>query len=369
MKTDYEPRVCTRYRVITLLSVLLSACGGSGDEPSKVNNAVPLVNAGIDQTVFGGVSVILSGSSSDSDGSISSYIWTQKSGASVSLENSNLESASFIAPIGTEDETLTFELTVTDNGGASSKDIVSVIVEYYVNEGGTPNNPSVIDFKASNKISIDEFDNYFEYDAKEGEVIYIHAILNERLDDQMFTRCSSNPEAYYTGIKIIGKFTSCSRDLKYTFPTSETYQFNIGFPYSNIGYFDAAIVGDSDDTLSSTVVGVGGKPDAPTLIDFDSDNFISGNSLNNYYRLNVKAGDTLTIHTYSEYNATDRDSTRCASSGAFHNSYIYGISIDDEGYYCNSTYNKTFDNAGEHIIHFRFLHESGGYFRAALAPK
>lgn len=367
MKTDYIPRVCTKYSAVTLLSLLLFACGGSSEEPSKAINAVPLVNAGVDQTVNGNESVSLSGSGSDSDGSISSYVWTQKSGTSVSLLNNTLENANFIAPINMEDETLSFEFAVTDNDGATSKDIVLITVNKSVNDGGKPSNPSAISFEVKNRISVDAFDNYFEYDAKAGEQIFIHATLESRLDDQMLARCGANPEIYYTGIKVIGEFSSCSKDLKYTFLTSGVYQFNIGFPYANIGFFDAVIVGDSNDTLPTTVTGYGGQPDSPALIDFDSDNIISGNNINNYYQLSVKAGDTLTIQTYSEYNATGTDNARCANNGSFHNSYAYGIAIDDEGYDCNPTYSKTFVNAGEHIIHFRFLHDSAGYFRASLA--
>lgn len=367
MKTDFVPRVSTKYSAFTLLSILLTACGGSGGEPSRADNALPIVNAGADQTVHGNDNVSLLGNASDSDGSISSYLWTQQSGTSVSLQSSNLQSANFIAPMSAKDETLTFELTVTDDVGASSKDIVSIMINNSINEGGTSSKPNAINFNIKNRISADDFQNYFEYDAKAGEQIVIHATLESRLDEQMLARCGANPEIYYTGIKVVGEFSSCSKDLKFTFPTSGTYQFNFGFPYSNIGFFDAVIVGDSNDTLPTSVTGYGGKPDSPALIDFDSDNIISGNNINNYYVLKFDAGDTLTVQTYSEYNLTGTDKARCGANGSFHNSYAYGIAIDDESYDCNSTYSKTFDKAGEHIVHFRFLHDSAGYFRASLA--
>jgi hypothetical protein len=71
--------------------------------------------------------VTLTGSSSsDSDGTIASYAWVQQSGASVTLSSNSVAQPTFTAPVA--GSTLTFQLTVTDNSGASSTDTVSVSV-------------------------------------------------------------------------------------------------------------------------------------------------------------------------------------------------------------------------------------------------
>ena len=111
---------------------LLSACGGSDSDSSNdvetEVNQVPTVSAGEDLTVDENTSVTLAGSASDSDGTISSYAWTQSSGTSVTLDSTTSDSVSFTAPDVDSDETLVFTLTVTDDAGDSSSDSVSVTV-------------------------------------------------------------------------------------------------------------------------------------------------------------------------------------------------------------------------------------------------
>ena len=96
-----------------------------------INNEPPIANAGVDQFIGQNYLVQLDGSaSSDSDGSIASYSWQQvdDSGHSVTLNDSASAQPSFITPEVELDTNLRFELTVTDNLGASSSDIVIVTV-------------------------------------------------------------------------------------------------------------------------------------------------------------------------------------------------------------------------------------------------
>jgi hypothetical protein len=84
-------------------------------------NAAPTARAGNDQKVYVGESVILNGSLSTDDGTITSYSWTEGStvlSTSASFSPSNLS-------VGTH----TIGLTVTDNGGGkSSIDYVTITV-------------------------------------------------------------------------------------------------------------------------------------------------------------------------------------------------------------------------------------------------
>jgi hypothetical protein len=69
----------------------------------------------------------LSGSGTDTDGSISSYSWTQTSGESVTITDSTSSSASFNITTATQ-VILTFQLTVTDNDGTTGSDTVNFTV-------------------------------------------------------------------------------------------------------------------------------------------------------------------------------------------------------------------------------------------------
>ncbi|WP_405230232.1 PKD domain-containing protein [Lentisalinibacter sediminis] len=121
------------YRKFTLIALvsLLAACGGGGGGGGGTiapPNEAPVADAGADQQVRGGDTVSLSGAgSSDSDGTINSYTWSQTAGTSVTLQGASTASASFTAP--NVAETLEFTLTVRDNDGASASDAVAVTIE------------------------------------------------------------------------------------------------------------------------------------------------------------------------------------------------------------------------------------------------
>ena len=99
-------------------------------------NALPSANAGSDQSVDEQTTTTLSGSGSDTDGSIASYAWSQLSGSSVTLSNADTATVSFTAPTLTAQEQVSFRLTVTDNEGGTATDDVVVTVNP-VNESPT----------------------------------------------------------------------------------------------------------------------------------------------------------------------------------------------------------------------------------------
>jgi hypothetical protein len=114
---------------LLFLSVLMTACGGGGGSDktttptAQPTNVSPNANAGVDQSVNEEVVVTLSGSGTDSDGTVASYLWSQTAGVTVSLTGSSNASASFSAPTINSNETLTFQLTVTDDDGTTATDI------------------------------------------------------------------------------------------------------------------------------------------------------------------------------------------------------------------------------------------------------
>jgi hypothetical protein len=106
----------------------LSACGSDDNtpDPDPVNVA-PTVSAD-DTTAIEGSAVSITASGQDTDGTIASYAWTQKSGTTVELAGSDAASVSFTAPTVVADEALEFTVTVTDDGGATAATDVTVSV-------------------------------------------------------------------------------------------------------------------------------------------------------------------------------------------------------------------------------------------------
>ncbi len=94
-------------------------------------NVSPVADAGPSQTVPSRARVFLDGTASyDPDGTIVSYAWTQISGPTVRLRRADTATPVFRAPKVTNypGVTLVFELTVTDNNGATATSEVTVTV-------------------------------------------------------------------------------------------------------------------------------------------------------------------------------------------------------------------------------------------------
>ena len=92
-------------------------------------NRPPAADAGRDQSVASGAAVTLSGSGSDPDGDALSYVWRQTDdGPTVTLNGASSATATFTAPTVSARTTLEFQLTVTDNAGATASDTVDVTV-------------------------------------------------------------------------------------------------------------------------------------------------------------------------------------------------------------------------------------------------
>lgn len=120
----------------------LAATNTEGTETSTMTatveaipNVGPTANAGANQSVAAGATVTLDGTgSTDSDGTIVSYAWTQAAGDAVTLTGATTATPSFTAPSTNAQQTLTFELTVTDDGGLTATDSVDVQVAAQVIE-------------------------------------------------------------------------------------------------------------------------------------------------------------------------------------------------------------------------------------------
>lgn len=120
-----------------LLAAALTACGGGGGggstptPPPPPTNQAPTANAGPDQAAASGSTVTLNGSgSTDTDGSIASYSWTQTAGPVVALTGATSSGPAFCAPAVATATVITFTLGVTDNGGLASaaQDAVTITV-------------------------------------------------------------------------------------------------------------------------------------------------------------------------------------------------------------------------------------------------
>ncbi len=127
--------VNAKEQIYTFSYTVVDDKGASSSDDTHVTvitNKAPTSDAGEDQTATENDTVTLDGSgSTDTDGEISSYLWTQidSTGVTVTLSDATAATPSFIVPdIETAGITLSFRLTVADDDGAQSTDDVSVDV-------------------------------------------------------------------------------------------------------------------------------------------------------------------------------------------------------------------------------------------------
>ena len=116
--------------------LFLSSCGNSDNNNSNdVNSSTPNVSPVIAEIAELNVSerdpVTITSSASDSDGTISSYLWTQASGSTIELAKNDTSTLSFIAPELSATEVFTFDLLVTDNNGATATQSVTVNINAF----------------------------------------------------------------------------------------------------------------------------------------------------------------------------------------------------------------------------------------------
>lgn len=99
---------------------------GGAAPPPPAANQVPTANAGTDKTItLPTSSVTLTGSGTDADGSIVSYLWTKISGNGGTISSTTNASTNIT---GLTEGSYTFQLKVTDNAGATSTDNVIINV-------------------------------------------------------------------------------------------------------------------------------------------------------------------------------------------------------------------------------------------------
>ncbi len=133
---------------------------------SLIVTGCAIADAGSDQLVNSGDTVVLDGSKSSSDaGKSLTYSWSQVKGMEVKLENADTAKASFVAPSVEAEERLLFKLRVAEEGTrSSSTDYVAVTVKPSTNPP-VDTTPPVITLNGESNLTLYVGANYTELGA------------------------------------------------------------------------------------------------------------------------------------------------------------------------------------------------------------
>lgn len=252
------------------------------------------------------------------------------------------------------------------DGGDDSSSSTPPVDE--INAGGPPSNPSPVSFSAKNKITPNEIENYFTFEAKKDEELIIHSTLDFAISDTRISQCMAAPGESYTGMIISGLTYTCHYYLKKEIPQNGTFTLYSEYPDGNQGYFEARVFNINNKEYLG-YDGKGGFPDKPHLISHGQQHEINVNTLSNYYYIDMKAGQTLTMQAYLDGNIDEQVPSRCVTYPHYSNPDSFGFSQAwRKGSYTSSYYNcstkakVTFSSDGVYEMHVRMPYQIGGYF-------
>jgi hypothetical protein len=117
------------------LTATSSTGSSSYDEVKVTVDAPPVVNAGTDKSITLplAAAIVMTGSATDSDGTISKYLWSKYSGPNVTVSNTTTPSMTISKVY---EGTYVFKLAVTDNLGVTAYDYVTVVVQTSASSSG-----------------------------------------------------------------------------------------------------------------------------------------------------------------------------------------------------------------------------------------
>ena len=248
------------------LGFVLTISDGYGASNSKAttvsvsDNFAPQVDAGDDQSTSAGNLVNLLGSASDSDGSITDITWQLSSGSGVILSGTSTLTTSFVAPSSSSELTLVFQLSVTDDRGASASDTVTITVAAYQEptidsaiSTSVPENTSGIVYTVSATSSADEVLSYdfsgadiddFTIDSDNGTITFSNPPDYENPTD------SNGDNVYQLSFEVSDSVNTLSQAL--SIDVTDLDEFDVIAPEDN----DAAANEIAENSAANTLVGI-----------------------------------------------------------------------------------------------------------------
>jgi hypothetical protein len=206
----------SQYKILlikTLLtSSLLLGCGGNDSSPPPLilpTNQSPVVTVSGESSIQEGKTLTLTANATDADGSISSVKWSTNS-TDISLTGDDTTSVSFTAPDVDSDISVTFDVLVTDNDGATANQSITITITRKV-ASVTITGLVTDDIISNAEVEITVGGQAFSVTADQNGIYAITITVDESLINQLVKLralgdSSINPEVEF--VSLLGSLTS-----------------------------------------------------------------------------------------------------------------------------------------------------------------
>ena len=245
---------------INVIDIQTNGDGGT-TTPTPPQNKLPVANAGSDINLqLPQSSVVLSGSGSDADGTISKYTWRKISGPGTVSFSSSSSAQTTVSNLS--EGIYEFELEVTDNSGGTGKDIVTLVV-VAAETGGIGKRINVNITNGSNPYNNTEWNNWSVgtksgsnfaspiFKHSDGSASTVKAILSSGQG------VADNGSSYGSGmapkeVLRYGSFSTVSRTLTISgLSTSKTYDLEFYASRTTSGNTSVFVINNVSKSVSS----------------------------------------------------------------------------------------------------------------------
>ena len=216
------------FKAIISLPLILSlnACSESGEDDTDTSGT-PTANSGSDQTVGSSDTVTLTGSGIDSNGSISSYRWSQVNGADLTLSATDTASISFNAPVVSSQTIYTLRLTVTDNDGNTSYDDVVITVNAV-----SPNLSTISDLLDNGGFILNLGDELLEFTLSSGALVNNEYDFNDDSNSPVFEKDLSHAPWELSPTGVWTQFTSTETSVSDSYIVNNDGTITVTYEYN-----------------------------------------------------------------------------------------------------------------------------------------
>ncbi|WP_143474497.1 Ig-like domain-containing protein [Pseudoalteromonas sp. PAB 2.2] len=259
MMSPPNSRLINHFKQLLLATSLvgLTACGGSGSDsdedkkPPVAENKSPTVSISSDETLTEGSELTLLATATDSDGTISTYAWSQISGPDLALSGSDSSSLTITAPAIEDDADVVLSVTVTDDDGATANAQVTIQLKrkvLSVTITGIVTDEPII----NSNVAVQIGDELFEITADEQGRYRVDVEVDDSFANKLVKLVALGDNAINPGVEFVSQLKSIATLISQAGEDGTlSKEENFGVNITNVSTAEFALISRDNDTVDS----------------------------------------------------------------------------------------------------------------------